>query len=81
MTGHLLELLPAEAATLAEAARILSERCMGPVSAVSLRASPGVCRLVAHLQSGTDAPLEYAEHDAADIAASVRIHNAERSAR
>lgn len=81
MTGHLLELLPAEADALAAAARILAERCMGPVSAVSLRASPGVCGLVAHMQSGRDTELREVEHDAADIAASVRVHNAERSAR
>lgn len=80
-TGHLTELLPSEAATLAAAARILAERCVGPIAAVSLRASPGVCRLVVHLQSAASVHLEDAEQSADDIAATVKIHNAERSRR
>ena len=84
MTGHLTELLPAEAETLAAAARILAERTIGSVEGVSLRASAGHARLVAHLQSGVSVELrdiEIGERAAADLAASVRVHNARRSAR
>jgi hypothetical protein len=84
VTGHLLELLPDEAATLAAAARILAERTIGSVHAVSLRAGAGHVRLVAHLQSGVELELrdvEIGERAGPDLAASVRVHNARRSAR
>ena len=84
MTGHLIELLPAEAATLAAAARILAERTIGSVEGVSLRAGAGHCRLVAHMQSGVELELrdiEIGERTGPDLAASVRVHNARRSAR
>ena len=84
MTGHLYELTDAEAATLAAAARILAERTIGSVWAVSLRAGAGHARLVAHMQSGSDialgdVPLD--ESAARGLAASVKVHNARRSAR
>jgi hypothetical protein len=84
VTGHLLELLPAEADTLAAAARILAERTIGSVESVSLRAGAGHCRLVAHLQSGVELELRYVEigeRTGSDLAASVRVHNARRSAK
>jgi hypothetical protein len=82
--GHLLELLPYEAIGLANAARILEERAIGPIAAVSLRASPGVCRFVLHMQSGEDVELgevEIGRLAAGGLAASIREHNAERSAK
>ena len=85
MTGHLYELTDAEAATLAAAARILSERCIGSVWAVSLRAGAGHARLVAHMQSGSDVGLEDVGLEGGGLArrltATVREHNARRSAK
>ena len=83
MTGHLIELLPAEAETLAAAARILAERCVGAAWGVGVVASAGHARLVVHMQSGTDLELDGVALDdraAEGLAASVRVHNARRSA-
>ena len=83
MTGHLHELLPAEAATLAAAGRILAERAIGSVEDVSLRAGAGHARIVVHLQSGTDLELARValdSHAAEGLGASVRLHNARRGA-
>ena len=83
MTGHLTELLPAEAETLAAAARILAERCIGAAWGVAILGAAGHARLVVHMQSGTDIELDGVALDdrAADgLSASVRVHNARRSA-
>ena len=85
MTGHLYELTDAEAATLAAAARILAERTIGSVWAVSVRAGAGHARMVAHMQSGSDVGLEDVGLEGGGLArrltATVREHNARRSAR
>ena len=83
MTGHLTELLPAEAETLAAAARILAERTIGAAWGVAILGAEGHARLVVHMQSGHDLELDGVALDdraAEGLAASVRIHNARRSA-
>ena len=83
MTGHLYELTDAEAATLAAAARILAERCVGSVWAVSLRGSSGIARLTVHSER-ENLVLDEAligPTAARELAEAVREHNARRSAK